>query len=43
MLLSHLQACPDGSLDFRAEQCANNNNVSTDGEYFEWLPYSDDG
>jgi hypothetical protein len=32
-------ACPDGSKDFRAEQCEKYNDSPLDGNYYKWLPH----
>ncbi|XP_078482068.1 papilin-like [Ciona intestinalis] len=34
-----IQDCPDGSVDFRSEQCSNFNNRSFDGRRHAWTPY----
>uniref|UniRef100_H2XS44 BPTI/Kunitz inhibitor domain-containing protein n=1 Tax=Ciona intestinalis TaxID=7719 RepID=H2XS44_CIOIN len=34
-----IQDCPDGSIDFRSEQCSNFNNRSFDGRRHTWRPY----
>ncbi|XP_037876208.1 papilin isoform X4 [Bombyx mori] len=33
------QDCPENSLDFRAEQCAQYNNVTFRGKKYRWVPY----
>uniref|UniRef100_A0A914X678 Uncharacterized protein n=1 Tax=Plectus sambesii TaxID=2011161 RepID=A0A914X678_9BILA len=32
-------ACPDASKDFRAEQCAEQNDSPLNGDYYQWVPY----
>ncbi|GAB6024702.1 hypothetical protein CHUAL_009835 [Chamberlinius hualienensis] len=39
-LSCNVQDCPEGSLDFRAEQCSRFNNVPFDGRYYDWIPYT---
>ncbi|XP_077995776.1 papilin-like isoform X2 [Glandiceps talaboti] len=36
----NIQDCPEGSKDFRAEQCAKYNDVQFEGKYFKWVPYN---
>ncbi|XP_054258197.1 papilin isoform X2 [Macrosteles quadrilineatus] len=36
----NIQDCPEGSVDFRAEQCAAFNNVPFDDVYYSWIPYT---
>ncbi|XP_072031734.1 papilin-like isoform X2 [Amphiura filiformis] len=35
----NIQECPEGSLDFRSEQCAHFNSVPYEGKYYQWVPY----
>jgi hypothetical protein len=35
----NIEACPEGSKDFRAEQCAEHNDSPLDGDYYEWVPF----
>ncbi|XP_075221688.1 proteoglycan-like sulfated glycoprotein papilin isoform X2 [Lycorma delicatula] len=35
----NIQDCPEGSKDFRAEQCALFNTEPFDGVYYDWIPY----
>ncbi|NXG02073.1 PPN protein, partial [Sakesphorus luctuosus] len=34
-----VQSCPEGSLDFRAEQCAEFDGTEFQGKKYKWLPY----
>lgn len=34
-----LQSCPEGSRDFRAEQCAEFDGTEFQGKKYTWLPY----
>ncbi|XP_070578826.1 papilin-like isoform X2 [Ptychodera flava] len=36
----NIQDCPDGSTDFRAEQCAKYNDIPFERKYFKWVPYT---
>ncbi|XP_077270107.1 proteoglycan-like sulfated glycoprotein papilin isoform X5 [Temnothorax americanus] len=36
----NIQECPGESKDFRAEQCAEFNNVPFEGVYYDWIPYT---
>ncbi|XP_036145237.1 papilin isoform X3 [Monomorium pharaonis] len=36
----NIQECPGESKDFRAEQCAEFNNVPFEGIYYDWIPYT---
>ncbi|XP_048510814.1 papilin isoform X3 [Athalia rosae] len=36
----NVQECPDPERDFRAEQCAEFNNVPIEGVYYDWIPYT---
>ncbi|KAK2706695.1 hypothetical protein QYM36_014662 [Artemia franciscana] len=36
----NVQDCPEGSLDFRSEQCARYNSVPFEGKYYDWIPYT---
>ena len=38
--ICNMQACPDQQ-DFRAQQCAANNEVPYDGALFDWTPHYD--
>ncbi|NXA36421.1 PPN protein, partial [Eudromia elegans] len=33
------QSCPEGSRDFRAEQCAEFDGIEFEGKKYKWLPY----
>lgn len=35
----NVQNCPEGSRDFRAEQCAEFDGVAFQGKRYKWLPY----
>ncbi|NXJ31915.1 PPN protein, partial [Ciconia maguari] len=35
----NVQSCPEGSQDFRAEQCAEFDGVEFQGKKYKWLPY----
>lgn len=35
----NIQDCPEGSVDYRTEQCARFNNVPFEGIYYDWIPY----
>ncbi|XP_008935598.1 PREDICTED: papilin-like, partial [Merops nubicus] len=35
----NIQSCPDGSRDFRAEQCAEFDETEFQGKKYKWLPY----
>uniref|UniRef100_A0A158R5U1 Papilin n=1 Tax=Syphacia muris TaxID=451379 RepID=A0A158R5U1_9BILA len=35
----NIEDCPEGSTDFRAEQCAKFNDSPVDGKYYKWVPY----
>ncbi|NWR58165.1 PPN protein, partial [Bucorvus abyssinicus] len=35
----NVQSCPEGSRDFRAEQCAEFDGVEFQGKKYKWLPY----
>lgn len=35
----NIQDCPEGSKDFREEQCSSFNNVEFDGILYTWVPY----
>ncbi|KAK0412851.1 hypothetical protein QR680_006447 [Steinernema hermaphroditum] len=35
----NIDACPEGSVDFRAEQCSQHNDSPLDGNYYKWIPY----
>ncbi|NXO81113.1 PPN protein, partial [Sitta europaea] len=35
----NIQNCPDGSRDFRAEQCAEFDGTEFQGKKYKWLPY----
>lgn len=37
-----LQDCPPEAGDFRAQQCSAHNDVKHHGEFYEWLPVSND-
>lgn len=34
-----LQDCPEGTPDFRLEQCQQYNNVSFGGSSYQWVPF----
>ncbi|XP_072747679.1 papilin isoform X3 [Anoplolepis gracilipes] len=36
----NIQDCPGEPTDFRAEQCAEFNNVPFEGTYYDWIPYT---
>ncbi|CAL1675129.1 unnamed protein product [Lasius platythorax] len=36
----NIQECPGEPTDFRAEQCAEFNNVPFEGTYYDWIPYT---
>ncbi|XP_019882164.2 papilin isoform X4 [Camponotus floridanus] len=36
----NIQDCPGEATDFRAEQCAEFNNVPFEGTYYDWIPYT---
>ncbi|XP_042237860.1 papilin-like isoform X4 [Homarus americanus] len=38
----NVDPCPEGSKDFRAEQCQRYNSVPFEGKYYSWVPYLDD-
>ncbi|CAH1791827.1 unnamed protein product, partial [Owenia fusiformis] len=38
----NIQDCPEGSKDYREEQCAEYNNIEFDGKTYEWIPYLGD-
>nr|XP_045610870.1 papilin-like [Procambarus clarkii] len=38
----NVESCPEGSTDFRAEQCQRYNSVPFEGKYYSWVPYLDD-
>ncbi|NXA44389.1 PPN protein, partial [Nothocercus julius] len=35
----NIQRCPEGSQDFRAEQCAEFDGIEFEGKKYKWLPY----
>ncbi|KAG8126096.1 hypothetical protein E2320_021398, partial [Naja naja] len=35
----NIQDCPEGSRDFRAEQCAEFDGTEFQGKKYKWLPY----
>ncbi|XP_025894361.1 papilin [Nothoprocta perdicaria] len=35
----NIQSCPEGSRDFRAEQCAEFDGIEFEGKKYKWLPY----
>ncbi|XP_010210212.1 PREDICTED: papilin [Tinamus guttatus] len=35
----NIQSCPEGSRDFRAEQCAEFDGTEFEGKKYKWLPY----
>ncbi|NXY81156.1 PPN protein, partial [Alcedo cyanopectus] len=35
----NIQSCPEGSRDFRAEQCAEFDGIEFQGKKYKWLPY----
>ncbi|XP_045125730.1 papilin-like isoform X4 [Portunus trituberculatus] len=35
----NVEACPEGSMDFRTEQCQRYNSVPFDGKYYSWVPH----
>ncbi|XP_078591705.1 papilin-like isoform X1 [Branchiostoma floridae x Branchiostoma japonicum] len=35
----NIQDCPEGSKDFRAEQCSQYDDVAFEGRFFTWIPY----
>ncbi|NWU13860.1 PPN protein, partial [Cephalopterus ornatus] len=35
----NVQSCPEGSRDFRAEQCAEFDGIEFQGKKYKWLPY----
>lgn len=37
-----LQDCPPEAGDFRAQQCSAHNDVKYHGQFYEWLPVSND-
>lgn len=37
-----LQDCPPEAGDFRAQQCSAHNDVKHHGQFYEWLPVSND-
>uniref|UniRef100_A0A8C4Y5U7 Papilin, proteoglycan like sulfated glycoprotein n=1 Tax=Gopherus evgoodei TaxID=1825980 RepID=A0A8C4Y5U7_9SAUR len=37
--LCNIQSCPEGSRDFRAEQCAEFDGTEFQGKRYKWLPY----
>ena len=41
-LLFLLQDCPPEAGDFRAQQCSAHNDVKYHGQFYEWLPVSND-
>lgn len=41
-LTSLLQDCPPEAGDFRAQQCSAHNDVKHHGQFYEWLPVSND-
>lgn len=41
-LPSLLQDCPPEAGDFRAQQCSAHNDVKYHGQFYEWLPVSND-
>ncbi|XP_043274071.1 papilin [Venturia canescens] len=36
----NIQECTNSTTDFRAEQCAEFNNVEFEGVYYDWIPYT---
>ncbi|XP_006817461.1 papilin-like, partial [Saccoglossus kowalevskii] len=36
----NIQDCPEGSRDFRAEQCSEYDEVPFEGKYYKWVPYT---
>lgn len=40
--LPSLQDCPPEAGDFRAQQCSAHNDVKYHGQFYEWLPVSND-
>lgn len=38
---NNLQPCPEGSSNYRADQCAAFNNKTYNGQQFNWVPYYD--
>ncbi|XP_045125738.1 papilin-like isoform X12 [Portunus trituberculatus] len=38
----NVEACPEGSMDFRTEQCQRYNSVPFDGKYYSWVSYLGD-
>lgn len=39
MIVLYFQDCPEGSGDFRYEQCARYNNETLRGKKYKWVPY----
>lgn len=39
IVFSNSQDCPDGSRDFRAEQCSEYDGMEFQGKRYKWLPY----
>jgi hypothetical protein len=37
----NIDPCPDETISFRAQQCANKNKKLFKGKYFDWLPFLD--
>ncbi|XP_066282432.1 papilin-like isoform X1 [Branchiostoma lanceolatum] len=35
----NIQDCPEGSKEFRAEQCSQYDDVAFEGRFFTWIPY----
>ncbi|NXD79466.1 PPN protein, partial [Halcyon senegalensis] len=35
----NIQSCPEGSRDFRAEQCAEYDGIEFQGKKYKWIPY----
>ncbi len=35
-----IQECPEGSKDFRENQCARFNTLPFEGKYYSWIPYT---
>ncbi|KAK8394131.1 hypothetical protein O3P69_006372 [Scylla paramamosain] len=38
----NVEACPEGSMDFRTEQCQRYNTVPFEGKYYSWVSYLGD-
>ncbi|KAK4313128.1 hypothetical protein Pmani_015500 [Petrolisthes manimaculis] len=35
----NIQSCPEGSSDYRTEQCQRHNSVPFEGKYYRWVPH----